>query len=195
MIEASCAAPSYAFRSLLFRRERRFELMPKALLVENGSSRVEIPYGDIATVRLYQVDISDIGPVDRCDLRTPRGAIRLQSAHVMGPARLEDRRATYEPFVWGLLQHVYDANPNVRIVAGLPGSTRLGWIFALVVLVIAALGGAALMATGSWDGLWLTAMALGAAPRVLAMLTKKPSRLINMSHIVASRTDCDRRSE
>jgi len=68
-------------------------------------------------------------------------------------------------------------------------------MFALVVLVIAVLGGAALMATGNWDGLWLTAMALGAAPRVLAMLTKEPSRLINMSQIAASPADCDPHSE
>jgi hypothetical protein len=187
MAEIPGTSMSYAFRSLLFRPERRFTLTPGGLLVETGRRRLQIPYGDIASAQLYQVDLSSVGPVDRCDLRTPTRTIRLQSAHVAGPARLQDRRPSYEPFVLQLLRDVSEANRDVRVMAGSPRSTRLGWMFTLAILVIAVLSGAALLMGGVWGGLALIVMSLAAGPRVLAMVTKKPSRLIDASQVAASR--------
>jgi hypothetical protein len=191
MAEMPGTSTSYAFRSLLFRRERRFTLTPGGLLVETGHRRLQIPYGDIVSAQLYQVDLSSVGPVDRCDLRTPTRTIRLQSAHVAGPAILQDRRPSYEPFVLQLLHDVGAANRDVRIMAGSPRSTRLGWMFTLAILVTAVLGGAALLLTGVWGALGLIVMGLGAGPRVLAMVRKKPSRLIAVSQVAASRNYCD----
>lgn len=178
--------PSYAFRSILFRRERRFTLTPDALLVQGGRRDILLRYADIASVRLYLADLRASGPVDRCDLRAPGHTIRLQSAHVGGPADLQDRRASFEPFVWQLVRRINDANPDARVMAGSPGSMRFGWMFALAVLVASALGGLALLIYGEWSGLWLVIMALGATPRVLAMLTRKPARRLGGAHIAAS---------
>lgn len=188
MPEVACASPVYAFRSLLFLPERRFTLMPEGLLVEDRKRRALIRYHDITGVQLHQVDIRATGPIDRCRLRWRGPTIRLQSAHVVGPARLEDRRASYEPFVWQLIQRVVDANPGVRVMVGAPRLSRFGWAFTLIVLVVAAMGGLAVLIAGEWSGLWLIVAALSALPTVIVMLKRTPSRQRDAATIAASST-------
>lgn len=180
-------SPTYAFRGLLSKPEQRFTLASDGLLVETGHQRVAIRYAEFTRAHLYQVDLTEVGPVDRCDLRARGRTVRLQSAHVAGPARLQDRRSAYEPFVWQLVREIAAANPDVRIEAGTAGSTRLGWQVTLVVLLISLLGGIALLVSGEWDGLGLVIMALSAAPRGLAMLAEKPSSQIGVSQVALSR--------
>jgi hypothetical protein len=184
----SDALPVYAFRSLLFRPERRFTLMPEGLLVESRKRRALLPYRDITSVQLHQVDIRATGPVDRCRLRGQGPTVRLQSAHVAGPAQLQDRRASYEPFAWQLIQRVVHANPGVRVMVGAPWPNRLGWAFTLVVLVAGTLGGLALLIAGEWSGVWLTVAALVALPSVIAMLKRAPARRMDSARIAASST-------
>jgi len=182
------ASPVYAFRSLLFRPERRFTLMPEGLLVESRKRRTLILYRDITSVQLHQVDIRATGPVDRCRLRGHGPTVRLQSAHVAGPAQLQDRRASYEPFAWQLIQRVVHANPGVRVTVGAPWSNRLGWAFTLIALVAATLGGLALLIAGEWSAVWLIVAALAALPSVIAMLKQTPARRMDAARITASST-------
>lgn len=188
MPEAACALLVYAFRSLLFLPERRFTLMPEGLLMESRKRRALIRYRDITSVQLHQVDIRATGPVDRCRLRGQGPTVRLQSAHVEGPARLQDRRASFEPFAWQLIQRVVHANPGVRVMVGAPWPNRLGWAFTLIVLVAAAMGGLAVLIAGEWSGLWLIVAALAALPSVIAMLKRTPSRRMDAARIAASST-------
>jgi hypothetical protein len=139
-------------------------------------------------MQLYQVDIRTIGPVDRCQLRGRGPTIRLQSAHVAGPAQLQDRRASYEPFVCQLIQRTVHANPDVRLMVGAPWPNRLGWVFTLIVLAAAALGGLAVLIAGEWTGLWLVVAALSALPGVIAMLNRAPARRMDAARIAVSST-------
>ena len=184
----SAALLSYTFRHLLFRSEQRFTLQPDALLVETKQQIRLIPYVDIKAVTLYQVNLNGLGSVERCDLRTMKLRMRLQSAHVAGPARLQDRRSSYEPFVLHLLRNIVAANPDVEIMAGAPPASRIGWIVTLIVLVLSLLGGFALLVSSDWNGMWLIVAALGATPRVLVMLAKKPSHRISATSAIASYT-------
>jgi hypothetical protein len=156
--------------------------------VENGERRALVRYCDITNVQLHQVDIRTIGPVDRCRLRGRGPAIRLQSAHVAGPAQLQDRRASYEPFVCQLIQRIVHANPEVRVMVGAPWPNRLGWMFTLIVVVAAALGGLAVLIAGEWTGLWLLGSALAALPSVIVMLSRAPARRMDAARLAASFT-------
>jgi hypothetical protein len=186
MSKAAGALPVYTFRSNLFRSERRFTLTSEGLLVESRRRRALILYRDIASVQLHQVDIRATGPVDRCGLRAHGRTIRLQSAHVAGPANLQDRRTSYEPFVWRLILRIISANPDVRVMVGTPWPSRLGWAFTLVLLVAGGLGGLALLFSGDWGGLWLIAAALASSPMVIAMLNRRPSRRMDTAMLAAS---------
>ena len=181
----------YAFRGPLFRPERRFTLMPEGLLVQSGQRRDLIPYGDATSVQMHQVDIRAIGPVDRCILRARGRSIRLQSAHVAGPAHLQDRRTSYEPFVWQLALRIMQANPEARVMVGTPWSTRLGWALTLLTLMAAAVGGLALLFAGAWSGVWLIVTALAALPAVIGMLNRAPSRQLAPSAVTGSSSYSD----
>ncbi len=181
MPDDASATLSYAFRGLLFRPERHFTLMPQGLLINSRGRHALVRYCDITSVQLHQVDIRTIGPVDRCRLRGRGVTIRLQSAHVAGPAQLQDRRASYEPFVCQLIQRIAHANPEVRLMVGAPWLNRLGWTFTLIVLVAAVVGGVAVLIAGEWTGLWLIAAALSAVPSVMVMLKRAPARRMDNS--------------
>lgn len=176
------AFPRYAFRTMLFCGERAFTLTPEGLLV----GRRTIVYHDFDRMRLYQVRAQDGSMIDRCKLHAGRTTVLLQSAHVAGVGRIQDRKAQYELFLHDLTLRIAHANPTVSVLVGMPWQTRAGWRLTLVLVVVLGMGGLALLMTGDWSGLWLIGFTLGTAPLALAMATKKPARLVGIATISAS---------
>jgi hypothetical protein len=171
----------YSFRSLLFRSERKFLLAPDGFVADGRT----FAYSDVSRILLYQVRAQDGKMFDRCKLRVGGRTVLLQSMHVAGMARVENRKAQYHPFVRELLLRIVYANPAVLMSAGMPWHTRAGWLLALVLVVMLGLGGLAMLVTGEWEGLWLIGIALTTAPLALSMMNKKPLRLIKIEEIQA----------
>lgn len=172
---------SYSFRSLLFRSERDFLLTPDGFVADGRT----IAYDDVDRALLYQVRAQDGEMFDRCKLRVGSRTVLLQSMHVAGLGKVEDRKAQYRPFVRELLLRIAHANPAVLVSAGMPLQSRAGWLLVLVLVVMLGLGGLAMAVTGAWEGLWLIAVALTTAPLALSMMKTKPSRLIKIEEIQA----------
>lgn len=173
MVPDASVRSSYASRSILFRPEKSFTLMAEGIVVGRPGHDEVLAYHDIDFVHLYQVHAPPLGMIDRCKLRAGRKTIRLQSAHVAGPANLQDRRTEYEPFMRDLVLRIVCANPAVRITVGMPWQSRAGWLFTLFVLVAVALGGVVMALDGAWTGLWLIVTAVSAAPLTWSMVNKK----------------------
>jgi hypothetical protein len=180
-METDAPRLDYSFRSLLFRSERKFLLAPDGFVADGRT----FAYKDVSRVLLYQVRAQDGAMFDRCKLRVGGRTILLQSMHVAGMAKVEDRKAWYHPFLRELLTRIVHANPAVRMSAGMPRLTRAGWLLALVLVVLLGLGGLALLLTGELDGLWLIGIALTTAPLAVSMMKKKPLRLIKIEQIQA----------
>ena len=186
MVPDASVRSSFAFRSILFRPEKTCTLTADGMVVGRPGHDEVLGYRDIGFVHLYQVHAPPLGMIDRCRLRAGRKTIRLQSAHVAGPANLQDRRTDYEPFMRDLLLRIVGANPAVRITTGMPWQSRAGWRFTLFLLVAVALGGVVMALDGAWTGLLLIVTAVSAAPLTWRMVNRKPPRRIDAGTITST---------
>jgi hypothetical protein len=126
---------SHAFRSTIGSPELTYTLYPDALVVtsEHPGPPAVYPLASIRRVHL-KYDRGKVRQYFWCVIHTERGKLTLRHSHFAGLANVEDRRASYTPFVLRLLQQV-QGNPGVRFTAGSWGN----FIGLLVLLVPMAL--------------------------------------------------------
>jgi hypothetical protein len=118
--------------------------------IEKGGS-ARFPYASIVELRLCFDPTRADSTRHRCDIRLADGRrASVYSNHFAGVADFEDRAATYVPLVRGLVARVAAANPACRFRSGKrpfvywAEHIMLLFLFALLVFVLAAFGGAGL---------------------------------------------------
>jgi KDO2-lipid IV(A) lauroyltransferase len=104
---------SYSFRLDRWSAQTTYRLEQDALHWTGTRREGRVAYAAIDQVRAYKVRyFGSRTTYWRCDLRDAGGRrIRLQAAHWAGAGRVEDRTATYIPFIKQLEQHIAAANP------------------------------------------------------------------------------------
>jgi hypothetical protein len=150
----------YSVRASLRRAETEYRLRQDALEWDGG----RIAFADIAAIRLHAVPgllVAAAGPVAqpgmRCIVRARQGGgLVIPSQHFVGLGRFEDRGAAFTPFATALARRVHAANPEARLLTGLPPGLWWLWAFVLLLTVLVALGAlAVLIAAFGAGGPWL----------------------------------------
>jgi hypothetical protein len=131
------AMDDYRARRTLFEQESTFRVDAGTLTRSVGGADVQhLALADVRKVRLaYQ----PLTMVDRwvCSVEGGGARIWVPSASFLGPARAEDRRATFRPFVEALSQAIA-AQPGASEVSFAKGSnwSAYGALALLIVLVV-----------------------------------------------------------
>jgi KDO2-lipid IV(A) lauroyltransferase len=117
----------YSFRPGPFARARTYRLGADGLEWQDGRRRGRVAYADIARVEVCKERFfGSSASYWRCALYPETGGkIRLGAASRCSLRRIEDRTATYMPFVKALEARIAAANPQ-RIMVD--GETWLGWV-------------------------------------------------------------------
>ena len=107
---------SYSHRPYALSAERRYWLEPEALACADGGRTRQIPYRDIAQVRVCKVRFIGSSATYWSCVLFPRsgGRISLSAASRAGLRAVEDRSARYIPFIKELEARIAAANPDVR---------------------------------------------------------------------------------
>jgi Kdo2-lipid IVA lauroyltransferase/acyltransferase len=111
---------TYSFRINRRSVETVYRQDHDALRWTNARGGGHVTYTAIRKVRVYKVRyFGSRATYWRCDLRDVRGRkIRLQAAHYAGHGRIDDRTATYIPFIKQLESRISAANPAAAPVIG-----------------------------------------------------------------------------
>ena len=115
---------TYSFRISRRSVETTYRLDPHVLTWARAGDEGSVPYRAIVKVQTCRVRfLGSRKTYWRCDLFDLRGRrIRLQAAHCAEDGRVEDRAATYMPFVEGLKSRIAGANSAAAFV------TRRHWL-------------------------------------------------------------------
>src|SRR5262245_58961718 len=119
----------YSVRPNIFVPERTYQLDPDALVWKDSRGQGRLPYQDIFKVRTDSL-LNPVGPIMRqCVLHRSYGTkVVLKSTHYIGLSNMEDRSASYRPFVDELLFRVAVANPHARFMVGLTWPMWMTWL-------------------------------------------------------------------
>jgi hypothetical protein len=140
--------PSYAFRANAFSVERHYELGPDAIAWKDARQEGRFAYREIVKVNISCVP--SLGQtLYRCLLRSGTGKKAvLTSATYKRLGVIEDRSASYVPFVRELLLRVAGANPKASFTAGQAFGLWLSWIVILVLTGLILAGALVLTVAG-----------------------------------------------
>jgi KDO2-lipid IV(A) lauroyltransferase len=118
---------TYSHRPDLLSAERRYWLEPEALACADGRRTRHILYRDIEQVQVFKVRYLGSSATYWTCVLFPRsgGRIRLSAASRAGFRAVENRTATYIPFIKELEARIAAANPNVQPVDGRPWLSSL----------------------------------------------------------------------
>jgi KDO2-lipid IV(A) lauroyltransferase len=110
---------SYSYRAHALSAERCYRLAPDALEWSDNRRTGRIPYRDIELVQVFKIRYLGSSATYWSCVLFPRsgGRIRLGAASRIGFRAIEDRNATYIPFIKELEARIAAANPNVRPVS------------------------------------------------------------------------------
>jgi hypothetical protein len=124
-----------------------------------------LAYADVASVRLIGY-VGGSGTMYRCAIKGGGMIRKIPSHHFAGFGRVEDRTATYAPFVRALTERVAAHAPQARFIAGSTG-LWITWLLigvgALVVLALMAV----ILAGGEF-------IAAGGIPALLVLIVGIP---------------------
>jgi KDO2-lipid IV(A) lauroyltransferase len=111
---------TYSHRPDLLSAERRYWLEPEALACAERRRTRHIRYRDIEHVQVFKVRYFGASTTYWTCVLFPRSGrrIRLSAASRAGFRAVENRTATYIPFIKELEARIAAANPNVRPVGG-----------------------------------------------------------------------------
>ena len=112
--------PSYQCRPGWFARERTYRLLSDRLEWQDGSRGGRAAYADIVRVEVCKERfLGSATTYWRCVLyRNSGGTIKLSAANRCGFRRIEDRTATYVPFIKELEARIAIANPQLVMIDG-----------------------------------------------------------------------------
>jgi len=141
----------HVFRAGIGEPERMYTLLPDRLVVESPAHppmwydlaelrRVQLKY-DRGKARQYWFTIID----------TDRGQLRIRHSHFAGLANVEDRRATYTPFVLQLLAQL-ERYPNVQMTSG----SMFSFVGLLLLIPLIVIIGAFALSIGRTDAVIVT---------------------------------------
>jgi hypothetical protein len=141
----------HAFRPTIFSAERSFRLGPDALEWKDGRHDGRAVYADVSRVNLSVLPILGQEAQRRCALRSrPVGKIVLSSASYKALGVIEDRSASYIPFVRELTTRIAAANPQAIFIAGQPWGLWLFWLILLIASAVILLCGIILGVMGQF---------------------------------------------
>jgi Kdo2-lipid IVA lauroyltransferase/acyltransferase len=111
---------TYSHRPDLLSAERRYWLEPEALAYADSRRTRHVRYRDIERVQVFKIRYLGSSTTYWTCVLFPRsgGRIRLSAASRAGLRAVENRTATYIPFIKELEARIAAANPNVRPVGG-----------------------------------------------------------------------------
>jgi hypothetical protein len=140
----------YSVRPNIFVSERSYSLEPDALVWRDEHRGGRLAYVDIRHIRTDS-HVNPMGPpLRRCILQPRSGRkLVLQATHYVALGKIEDRSASYGPFVEGLLRRIAAANPQAYFVTGLSWPMWLTWLVILIGCV--AVLALAVVALLRWD--------------------------------------------
>jgi KDO2-lipid IV(A) lauroyltransferase len=133
---------SYSFRASRWSAETAYRQDRDALRWTSGRGDGQVAYAEIRKVAIYKVRyFGSRATFWRCDLTDARGRrIRLQAAHCADGGEIEDRSATYIPFVKQLESRIAVANPSAVFRPGrhwiAAVDAAIGWLFVWVLRLI-----------------------------------------------------------
>ncbi len=112
---AAMTDPTYSFRLHPFAREKRYVLRPDAVEWHDRTGVHRIRYAEVAKLASGQVRYRGSSTYYWTCVVFPRqgGIVRLSAAHRAGLRRVEDRSASYMPFIAELQRRIIAANPQV----------------------------------------------------------------------------------
>jgi hypothetical protein len=127
----------------LGKTEATYRLTDSALVWSNRGVEGRLPFSDIRQVRIYRTPGVGFGGAtfapgfQRCVVRPHSGRAQvLSSNHYAGPAKIEDRSASFQPFVDALIRRVATANPGTAFISGMPAALWSAWAVLLLVVVM-----------------------------------------------------------
>src|SRR5258707_829112 len=111
---------TYSHRPDPLSAERRYWLEPEALAYADRRGTRQVRYRDIEQVHVFKVRYLGSSTTYWTCVLFPRsgGRIRLSAASRAGFRAVENRTATYIPFIKELEARIAAANPSVQSVAG-----------------------------------------------------------------------------
>lgn len=117
----------YSCRSGWFSPSTTFWLEPEGLRWRRGHQESRLAYGAVSRAQIYKVRfLGSSATYWRCVLCYGAGRrLRLQAAHHKGFRQIEDRTASYIPFVKELEARIAAANPEAEFLAGRHWLTHL----------------------------------------------------------------------
>ena len=134
---------TYQFRPSLLQREQTYHLTERALVQSGSGAAREIPFADIAMIRIYGSPGARTigGPVSsgfaRCVVCPTHGrAVVVASRHFVGLGNFEDRSDSFTEFTDALVARVAAANPATVFRAGMPVALWLTWVFIALASVV-----------------------------------------------------------
>ena len=131
----------HAFSASIFARERRYRLTGEPLEWSDGREAGRVALRDVVGVRVFQQPGGGIGPrMRRTVVRTRDGGrVVLGSNHYVRIGHIEDRAATYRPFVAALVERVAARNPQALFQVGHHWLLWLTWLVVMVAGILVAL--------------------------------------------------------
>jgi hypothetical protein len=183
--------PTYRVRAGLFDTERTYALTDDAVVSPGGRT---IRFADIASIRFYDVPGADMAGggtlaagARRCVIWPRHGrALVLASAHYRSFGNVEDRSASFLPFVAALIERVTRRNPDAVFLTGMPVGLWWTWasVLVLLVAVVVFIGVAIVMMIAEGDilsfdllSMLLSVLAMiGGAASIVVLLLRSRSR-------------------
>jgi KDO2-lipid IV(A) lauroyltransferase len=177
----------YSCRSSWLTPSTTFWLEPDGLRWKQGPREGRVTYASVSRARIYKVRfLGSSSTYWRCVLSYGLGPrLRLQAAYRRRLGRIEDRTASYIPFIKELEAKIAAANPDARFLAGRGWFAYLeGAIGAMLVLALRAAGQIEVDwvgAAGAWLmrklGPWLRGHRLARSNLVAAFPDKPASEI------------------
>jgi hypothetical protein len=128
----------YAHRARPYAAEAEFELMPTHVAVRQGRRSGDFPYRDIVMIRLtYKPRNSTNEGYQTKIYRRDKRTASLTNISWKSLVELDRMDAGYRGFVEALVQRTSEANPNVVLVAGMPGWQHKLTVLAGLIAVLA----------------------------------------------------------
>lgn len=173
----------HKFRANIFAREREYRLAEGSLDWSDGEKRGTVPLRDIVGIRIYQQPGAGMGPtMRRAIVRTRAGkTILLASNHYVRFAVIEDRAATYRPFITGLVQRLAVQNPQAKFLVGHAWGLWVTWLvllFASVGMLILAVW-VFVHEDFPWKAMLYIPIVLASVPAALLIVTRSRPRQVD----------------
>ena len=107
----------YSCRARRFEPFREYGLEPDRLVLRARSGKASVPFTDISEIVVFKEKlIGSSRSYWACTIQDRRRVLKLSAAHRFGAGRVEDRTASYIPFIKEFERRSLAANPRIRFI-------------------------------------------------------------------------------